>query len=115
MPLARGLAIVATSFYLIVGMTQRVRDFFFVLPTDEYRLLKECLPRFSIGYNALDLALPTGDGKRAFTCSENELADVVQSVGHKFPLATILATLIRQQWQPISKSQNKKRKHPKKR
>jgi hypothetical protein len=93
-------------------MTQRVRDFYFVLSTDEYRLLKECLPRHSIGYNALDLALPTSDGKRAFTCSENELEDVIQSVGHKFPLAKILVTLIRQQWQPVSKSQNKK---PKKR
>ena len=93
-------------------MTQRVRDYFFVLPTDEYRLLKECLPRHSIGYEALDLAIPSGDEKRAFTCSENELQDVIQTVLHKFPLGKALATLIRQQWQPISKSQNKK---PKKR
>jgi hypothetical protein len=93
-------------------MTQRVRDYFFVLPTDEYRLLKECLPRHSIGYEALDLAIPAGDEKRAFTCSENELQDVIQTVLHKFPLGKALATLIRQQWQPISKSQNKK---PKKR
>jgi hypothetical protein len=96
----------------MVGMTQRVRDFFFILPTDEYRLLKECLPRHSIGYNALDLAMPAGDEKRAFTCSENELQDVIQSVVHKFPLGKGLASLIRQQWQPRSKSQNKK---PKKR
>jgi len=93
-------------------MTQRVRDYFFVLPTDEYRLLKECLPRHSIGYEALDLAIPSGDEKRAFTCSENELQDVIQTVLHKFPLGKALATLIRQQCQPISKSQNKK---PKKR
>jgi len=93
-------------------MTQRVRDYFFVLPTDEYRLLKECLPRHSIGYEALDLAIPAGDEKRAFTCSENELQDVIQTVLHKFPLGKALATLIRQQCQPISKSQNKK---PKKR
>ena len=99
----------------MIGMTQPVRDFFFVLPDEEYRLLKECLPRHSIGYNALDLAIPTGDDKRAFTCSENELQDVVQSVGHKFPLAQALASLIRQQWQPISKSANKKPKKPKKR
>ena len=48
-------------------MTQRVRDFFFVLPTEEYALVKECLPRHSIGYDALDLAIPVGEGKRAFT------------------------------------------------
>jgi hypothetical protein len=96
-------------------MTQRVRDYFFVLPTDEYRLLKECLPRHSIGYEALDLALPAGDDKRAFTCSENELQDVIQTVGHKFPLAKTMATLIRQQWQPVSKSQNNKPKKAKKR
>ena len=96
-------------------MTHRVRDFFFVLPTDEYRLLQECLPRHSIGYDALDLAIPAGDGKRAFTCSENELQDVIESVGQKFPLGKALATLIRQQWQPISKSQNKTPNKPKKR
>ena len=96
----------------MVGMAHRVRDYSFILSIDEYRLLKECLPRHSIGYNALDLAIPTGDDKRAFTCSENELQDVVQSVGHKFPVAQALASLIRQQWQPISKSENKK---PKKR
>jgi hypothetical protein len=96
-------------------MTQRVRDFFFVLPTDEYRLLKECLARHSIGYDALDLAIPVGDEKRAFTCSEKQLQDVIQSVGQKFPLGKALASLIRQQWQPISKSQNKKPKKPKKR
>jgi hypothetical protein len=66
------------------------------------------LHRHSIGYDALDLASPAGDEKRAFTCSENELQDVIESVGHKFPLGKALATLIRQQWQPISKSQNKK-------
>ena len=96
-------------------MTERVRDFSIILPTDEFRLLKECLPRHSIGYNALDLDVPAGDGKRAFTCSENELQDVIQSVGHKFPVAQALASLIRQQWQPISKSENKKPKKPKKR
>ncbi|MBM2802194.1 MAG: hypothetical protein HW419_87 [Deltaproteobacteria bacterium] len=96
-------------------MTQRVREFFFVLSTDEYRLLKDCLPRNSIGFNALDLAVPAGAEKRAFTCSENELQDVIQSVGHKFPLCKALATLIRQQWQPRSKSQNNKPKNPKKR
>jgi hypothetical protein len=96
-------------------MTQRVRDFFFILPGDEYRLLKECLPRHSIGYNALDLALPVGNDKRAFTCSENELQDVIQTVGQKFPLGKALATLIRQQWQPVSESQNNKLKKAKKR
>ena len=99
----------------MVVMAQRVRDFFFVLPIEEYRLLKECLPRHSIGYDALDLAIPAGDEKRAFTCSENELQDVIQSVEHKFPLSKALANLIRQQWQPISKSQKKKPKKPKKR
>lgn len=99
----------------MVRMAPRVRDYFFVLPTDEYRLLKECLPRHSIGYNALDLAIPADDEKRAFTCSENELQDVIQSVGHKFPVGKALATLIRQQWQPRSKSQKKTPKKPKKR
>ena len=94
-------------------MTKPVRDFFFVLPGDEYKLLKECLPRHSIGYAAFDLAIPAGDGERAFTCSENELQDVIQSVAHKFPLAKSLASLIQQQWQPRSKSQNKKPKKPK--
>ena len=94
-------------------MTQRVREFFFVLPTEEYALLKECLPRRSIGYDALDLAVPAGDGKRAFTCSENELQDVIQSVTQKFPLGKALENLIRQRWQPISKSQ--KPKKPRKR
>ena len=96
-------------------MTQRVRDFFFILPTDEYRLLIECLARHSIGYGALDLAIPAGNDKRAFTCSEKELQDVIHSVGQKFPLAKALASLIHQQWQPIIKSQNKKRNNPKKR
>jgi hypothetical protein len=96
-------------------MTQRVRDFFFILPADEYRLLKECLPRHSIGYNALDLAIPAGSDKRAFTCSENELQDVIQTVGQKFPLGKALATLIRQQWQPVSESPNNKPKKAKKR
>jgi len=91
-------------------MAHRVRDYFFILPTDEYKLLKECLPRHSVGYNALDLAIPTGDEKRAFTCSENELQDVIQFVGHKFPLGKALANLIQQQWQPISKSPKKKAK-----
>lgn len=57
-------------------MAHRVRDYFFILPADEYRLLKECLPRHSIGYDALDLAISSPDEKRAFTCSENELQDV---------------------------------------
>ena len=96
-------------------MTQRVRDFFFILPTDEFRLLKECLPRHSIGFDALDLALPVANGKRAFTCSEKQLQDVIHSVVQKFPLGKALATLIQQQCQPISKSQNKKPKTPKKR
>ena len=87
-------------------MTQRVRDFFFILPTDEFRLLKECLPRHSIGFDALDLALPVANGKRAFTCSEKQLQDVIHSVGLKFPLGKALAILIQQQCQPISKSQN---------
>jgi hypothetical protein len=100
----------------MVGMTtHRVRDYFFILSIDEYRLLKDCLPRHSIGYAAFDLAIPAADGKRAFTCSENELQDVIQSVGHKFPLGKALASLIRQQWQPRSKSQNRKPKKPKKR
>jgi hypothetical protein len=99
----------------MVSMTQRVRDFYFVLPTDEYRLLKECLPRHSIGYDALDLAIAAGDEKHTFTCSENELQNVIDSVVHKFPLGKTLATLIRQQWQPISKSQAKKPKKPTKR
>ena len=90
-------------------MAQRVRDYFFILPTDEYRLLKECLARHSIGYDALDLAIPAGNDKRAFTCSERQLQDVIQSVTHKFPPSKALATLIQQQWQPISKSQNKKK------
>jgi len=96
----------------MVGMAHRVRDYFFILSIDEYRRLKECLPRHSIGYAAFDLAVPAGHEKRAFTCSENELQDVIRSVGHKFPLGKALVTLIRQQWQPISKSQ---KKNPKKR
>lgn len=88
-------------------MVKPVRDFFFVLPDDEYTLLKECLPRHSIGFASFDLAIPAGDGKRAFTCSENELLDVIQSVEHKFPLGKALANLIQQQWQPRSKSQTK--------
>jgi len=96
-------------------MNQRIRDFFFVLPSDEYRLLKECLPRHSIGYDALDLAIPAGEEKRAFTCSENELQDVIQCVGHKFPLGKALASLIEQQWQPVSKSQTKKSNNSRKR
>jgi hypothetical protein len=66
-----------------------------------------------IGYEALDRAVPAGDEKRAFTCSENELQGIIQSVGHKFPLGKVLVTLIRQQWQPRS-IQNKKPKKPKK-
>jgi len=93
-------------------MTERVRDFYFILPTDEFRLLKECLPRHSIGYEALDLALPVANGKRAFTCSEKQLQDVIQSVEQKFPLGKTLAILIQQQLLPISKSEKKK---PKKR
>ena len=93
-------------------MTERVRDFYFILPTDEFRLLKECLPRHSIGYEALDLALPVANGKRAFTCSEKQLQDVIQSVEQKFPLGKTLAILIQQQLLPIAKSEKKK---PKKR
>jgi len=96
-------------------MANRVRDYSFILTIDEYRLLKDCLPRQSIGYAAFDLAMPAGDEKRAVTLSENELQDVIQSVGHKFPLGRALATLIRQQWQPKSKSQGTKPKNPKKR
>ena len=96
-------------------MTQRVRDFFFILPTDEFRLLKECLPRHSIGYDALDLALPVADGKRAFTCSEKQLQDVIQSVAQMFLLRKALEPLITPKLLPISKSQNKKPKKPKKR
>jgi len=99
----------------MIEMTKPVRDFFFVLPIEEYRLLKECLPRHSIGYGALDLAVPAGDEERAFTCSENELQDVIHSVGHKFPLGKALATLVRQQWQPRPKPQNKKPTKSKKR
>jgi hypothetical protein len=91
-------------------MTERVRDFYFILPTDEFRLLKECLPRHSIGYEALDLALPVANGKRAFTCSEKQLQDVIQSVEQKFPLGKTLAILIQQQLLPISKSEKKKPK-----
>ena len=93
-------------------MTERVRDFYFILPTDEFRLLKECLPRHSIGYEALDLALPVANGKRAFTCSEKQLQDIIQSVEQKFPLGKTLAILIQQQLLPIAKSEKKK---PKKR
>ena len=93
-------------------MSEQVRDFFIILPTDEFRLLKDCLPRNSIGYNALDLALPVADGKRAFTCSEKQLQDVIQSVVRKFPLGKTLATLVQQQLLPISKSEKKR---PKKR
>ena len=93
-------------------MSEQVRDFFIILPTDEFRLLKDCLPRNSIGYDALDLALPVADGKRAFTCSEKQLQDVIQSVVRKFPLGKTLATLVQQQLLPISKSEKKK---PKKR
>jgi hypothetical protein len=95
---------------LMLEMSKRVRDYFFILSIDEYRRLKECLPRHSIGYAAFDLAIPAGNEKRALTCSENELQDVIQSVGQKFPLGKALATLIRQQWQPISKSQKMKLK-----
>ena len=75
-------------------MAQRVRDFFFILPTEEYSLLKECLPRHSIGYDSFDLAIPAGEGKYAFTCSENELQDVIKSVTRKFPLGKALENLI---------------------
>ena len=91
-------------------MINRVRDFYFVLPADDYRVLKECLPRHSVGYNAFDLDIPVGDGKRAFTCSENELKDVIQQIEHNHPLAKALANLIRQQLQPSSKRQNNKAK-----
>lgn len=91
-------------------MSAPVRDFFFVLPTDEFRLLKECLPRHSISYDALDLALPVADGKRAFTCSEKQLHDVIQSVEKKFPLVKTVATLIEQRLLPIAKSAKKKPK-----
>ena len=91
-------------------MIKPVRDFFFILPGDEYTLLKECLPRHSIGFASFDLAIPAGDGKRAFTCSENELKDVIQSVEHKCPRGKALANLIRQQFQPTSNSQTKKPK-----
>jgi hypothetical protein len=94
-------------------MINRVRDFYFVLPGDDYRLLKECLTRYSLGYNGLDLDIPAGDGQRAFTCSENELKDVIQQVEHNYPLARALANLIRQQLQPISKPQNDKPKKSK--
>ena len=96
-------------------MIKPVRDFYFVLPIDEYTLLKECLPRHSIGFASFDLAIPAGDGKCAFTCSENELQDVIQSVEHKFPLGKALENLIRQQCQPRSKSQTNKPKKAKKR
>ena len=88
-------------------MAERVRDFSIILPTDEFRLLKECLPRHSIGYEALDLALPVANGKRAFTCSEKQLQDIIQSVEQKFPLGKTLATLIQQQMLPISKSKKR--------
>ena len=91
-------------------MTERVRDFSIILPTDEFRLLKECLPRHSIGYEALDLALPVANGKRAFTCSEKQLQDIIQSVEQKFPLGKVLATLIQQQLLPISKSKKEKKR-----
>lgn len=93
-------------------MTQRVRDYFFILPTEEYRLLKECLARHSIGYDALDLALPVTDGKRAFTCSEKQLQEIIHSVEQKFPLGKALAALVQQQCLALSKSAKKK---PKKR
>jgi len=93
-------------------MTQPVRDFFFILPIDEFRLLKECLPRHSIGYDALDLGLPAADGKRAFTCSEKQLQDIIHSVEQKFPLGKALAALVQQQCLALSKSAKKK---PKKR
>lgn len=96
-------------------MTNHGRQFLFVLPTDKYRLLKECLPRHSIGYDALDLALPAGDGKRAFTCSEKKLLDVILSVEQKLPLGKVLASLIRQQWQPKSECDNKTPENSKKR
>jgi len=72
-------------------MAKPVRDYDFVFPIDDYRLLKECLPRHSMGYAALDRAVLEGDGKRAFTCSENELQEVIQSVGREFPLGKALA------------------------
>ena len=91
-------------------MTERVRDFSIILPTDEFRLLKECLPRHSVGYEALDLALPVANGKRAFTCSEKQLQDIIQTVELKFPLGKVLATLIQQQLLPISKSKKEKKR-----
>ena len=91
-------------------MSEQVRDFFIILPTDEFRLLKECLPRHSIGYEALDLALPVANGKRAFTCSEKQLQDVIQSVEQKFPLGKVLASLIQQQLLPLAKSKKAKKR-----
>ena len=93
-------------------MSEQVRYFFIILPTDEFRLLKDCLPRNSIGYDALDLALPVADGKRAFTCSEKQLRDVIETIVKKFPLGKTLATLLEQQSLPIGKPKKKK---PKKR
>ena len=98
----------AAEFNNVIVIDPAVRDFYFVLPVDEYTLLKECLPRHSIGYDSLDLAIPAGNGNRAFTCSENELRDVIESVERKFPLGKALVNLIRQQWQPKTKSRNKK-------
>lgn len=94
--------------YSMVGMAHRIGDHFFILSIDNYRRLKEASK--ALGYAAFDLAIPAGDEKRAFTCSENELQDVIQSVGHKFPLGKALVNLIRQQWQPTSKSQKRKPK-----
>src|SRR6267142_2451562 len=51
-------------------MAHRVRDYFFILPADEYRLLKECLPRHSIGYDALDLAISSADETRAWSANQ---------------------------------------------
>ena len=101
--------------YSKIAMAQRVRDYVFVLSIDEYRLLKDCLPRHSIGYAAFDLAASAVDEKRVLTLSENELEDVIRSVGQTFPTGKALANLIRQRWQPISKSRNQKPQRPKKR
>ena len=67
------------------------------------RLLKECLPRHSIGYAAFDLAIPAGDEKRAFSCSKMNCWTLSNPSDTSFQSVKALATLIRQQWQPRSK------------
>ena len=101
--------------YSKIAMAQRVRDYVFVLSIDDYRLLKDCLPRNSIGFAAFDLAASAVDEKRVVTLSENELEDVIRSVGQRVPLCNALANLMRQRWHPIAKFQDKKPKRVKKR